>query len=42
MAQQLAIEVNKGKEEKTWQELVPKQYHSHARVVLPQLELVIF
>jgi len=32
MAQQLAIEVNEQKEEKTWQELVPKQYHCHARV----------
>jgi len=30
--QQLAIEVNEQKEEKTWQELVPKQYHCHARV----------
>jgi len=32
MAQQLAIEVNKQKEEKTWQELVPPQYHCHAHV----------
>jgi len=32
MAQQLTIEVNEQKEEKTWQELVPPQYHRHARV----------
>jgi len=32
MAQQLVIEVNKGKEEKPWQELVPKQYHCHAHI----------
>jgi len=32
MAQQLAIEVNEQKEQKTWQELVLPQYHRHARV----------
>jgi len=32
IAQQLAIEVNEQKEEKPWQELVPRQYHCHARV----------
>ena len=29
VAQQLAIEANEKKEEKPWQELVPKQYHRH-------------
>jgi len=32
VAQQLAIEVNEQKEEKPWQELVPQQYHQHAKV----------
>jgi len=32
VAQQLAIEVNERKEEKPWQELVPPQYHRHAKV----------
>jgi len=32
VVQQLAIEVNKQKEQKTWQELVPSQYHRHAHV----------
>ena len=32
VAQQLAIEVNEQKEDKPWQELIPKQYHRHARV----------
>jgi len=32
VAQQLAIEVNEQKEEKPWQELVPRQYHHHAKV----------
>jgi len=29
VAQQLAIDANKKKEDKPWQELVPKQYHHH-------------
>jgi len=32
MAQQLAIKANKKKEDKPWQEVIPKQYHRHARV----------
>jgi len=32
VAQQLAIEVNEQKEDKPWQELIPKQYHRHTRV----------
>ena len=32
IAQQLAIDVNEQKEEKPWQELVPQQYHRHAKV----------
>jgi len=32
IAQQLVIDANEKKEEKPWQELVPKQYHHHARI----------
>jgi len=32
MVQQLAIEENEKKEEKPWQEVIPKQYHCHACV----------
>ncbi len=32
VAQQLAVDALEGKEEKTWQELVPKRYHRYAKV----------
>jgi len=32
LAQELAIEANESKQEVPWEELVPKQYHCHARV----------
>jgi len=32
IAQQLAINMNEKKEDKPWEELVPKSYHRHARV----------